>query len=146
MNEAFVLKFLKKQRFESFFYSAEIFECRLKEERYRAHELNTSFCYLELPFNGLLVEDVSPEIQEKTWDHLLKILPTCLRGSDIRGFLPGNTGIGIVLLDCSESALSTFFHRLRQHLAEYGLDVALNHAHEIMRRSYFYPNKVETES
>lgn len=144
MNEAFVKKLLQKQKFDAYVYSAEIFERRIHEEKFRASELGTSFCYLELSFDHFTVLDASPEIVEKSWQHLLQILPNCLRGSDIRGWLPDHSGLGLLLLDCTEVALQVFFHRLRQHMAEAGLDVAMNHHSVILKDSYtFSPKQVE---
>lgn len=143
MNEAFVQKLIAKQKFDAYVYSAEIFERRIHEEKFRAGELNTSFCYLELSFEHFTLPETSPEIVEKVWHHLLQILPNCLRGSDIRGWMRDHSGLAILFLDCTELALNVFFQRLRQHMAEVGLDIALNHRNIILRNSYTFSPSTE---
>lgn len=143
MNEELVKKMIEKQHYDAFFYPPEIFASRVHEEKYRAHELSTSFCYVELQYDTFTSEDASDDLVAKTWTLLLQVLPKCLRGSDVRGYLADQKGIGIILLDCAETSIQTFFKRIRQNLAEQGLDITLNHNPELVKPCYFYAGQPE---
>ncbi|HSQ42195.1 MAG TPA: hypothetical protein VLM37_07960 [Fibrobacteraceae bacterium] len=83
-----------------FLYPWEIFELRIQEEMIRADRSNSCFSYLEIPFD-LLRPMIKPQVDDRTlWHMTFQFLTETMRGSDLKGLLSENKGIGLVSLDC----------------------------------------------
>jgi len=84
---------------ELFLYPWEIFELRIQEEMVRCDRGGASFGYMEIPFRGLR-DAVQTSIDDGVlWRFVFRYFSETLRGSDIKGFLVGDQGLGIVILD-----------------------------------------------
>ncbi len=139
IDDGWVSKFALAQKYDSFFYSASFLERRIREEKARARDLSTSFCFLEIPYQGLTVPGAQQDAVEHVWRILMRELPKCLRGSDVRAYLPGGKGIGLLFLDTGDQAVHVFLHRIREPMVRMGLDAVLRSSQELLKHSYVYP-------
>jgi len=94
-----LFKLIRKHRFNTSIYTAEIFERRCQEEIIRSDEDKSSFVYLEFDFNAIQKIAKTEEDALQFWDVFLTALNRNNRGSDILGFLENDTGLGMLLLD-----------------------------------------------
>jgi len=109
---------LHEFRHELFLYPWEIFELRIQEEMVRADRTGSGFGYMEIGF-AVLRHMIHADIPDKVlWRFLIQYVAETLRGSDIKGFLADNSGIGVVLLDSgnigAEDCRTRFFEKLRK--------------------------------
>jgi len=84
---------------ELFLYPWEIFELRIQEEMVRCDRTTTCFGYMEIPFTALRESVQASVVDEVLWRFVFRYMAETLRGSDIKGFLSENHGLGIVFLD-----------------------------------------------
>lgn len=90
---------------ELFLYPWDIFELRIQEEMVRADRSGSGFGYMEVPFS-VLRDMVRPTVDENSmYRTLLKFVSVTMRGSDIKGFLSGNSGLGLVFLDADREGV-----------------------------------------
>lgn len=139
MNRDFVLEHISQFRYDAYFYTSELFTRRIHEEKYRCGELGTQFCLLEIPYDGLIIPGVEHEIKIQIWREFLSGMHSSLRGSDSRGFLPKNSGIGVLFLDSGREALEIFLSRMRSRMNSAQLDPYLNGLHESQVEYSLYP-------
>ena len=81
-------------------YTPKIFDQRLKEELLRSHRLHLPFIYIQIPtfdidFFGL--ERANDEMI-RAWKIAVLTIFNNLNSCDIRGYLPENNGMGLILL------------------------------------------------
>lgn len=130
------------QEFETelFLYSWEIFELRIQEEMLRADRTGAGFGYLELPFARIRAM-IRPEIEERElWLAIFRFLSETMRGSDIKGFLSANAGVGLVFLDATPQGVMDCRERLWLRLENLGWLVPLARQAEFeAMKLTFYP-------
>lgn len=112
-------------RYEFYLYSPELFELRIREEKLRADFLHTSFAYLELGFETLFSETLEKSELKPLWRSIMQALHLFVRGSDVKGFLPDNRGLGILFLDTAPAPVGRIFSAVRRHLTSAGLSHCL---------------------
>jgi len=102
------------QRYSSayFLYPWNLFELRLQEEMVRSDRSGSPFYYVELPFSSVSTRWVVPGHARRFWEVLLRTMESAARGSDIKGFLEDEKGLGIVLLDSGPEGWQEFYSRL----------------------------------
>ena len=109
---------LQEFEHELFLYPWEIFELRIQEEMIRADRSGCGFGYMEISFAGLRAV-IDPTVDERTlWKTVLQCLAEILRGSDIKGFLGNDQGVGLVFLDSDESGVIGCRNRLWTELTK----------------------------
>jgi hypothetical protein len=94
-----------------------MFERRLAEEKLRADKYSLDFVYFEIHFANLIKDGTHEEIAKKIWMVILRVLADFVRGSDVKGFLTENIGIGVLLLDSQEGAIERISQRIETRLA-----------------------------
>jgi hypothetical protein len=99
-----------------------MFERRLAEEKLRAKKYSLSFVYFEIHFSNLIKEGTQEEVAKKIWMVILRVLADFVRGSDVKGFLTENIGIGVLLLDSQEGAIERIAQRIETSLVSENLD------------------------
>lgn len=103
-------------RHEYYVYSPELFELRIREERLRADLLQGSFSYVELGFEQIFTEELTQSELKPLWRSLMQAMRLLVRGSDVKGFLKDDRGIGILFLDTTNPPISRLFAAFRRHL------------------------------
>mgnify|MGYP001054371985 CR=1 FL=1 len=109
-----ILELVKKHRYNYYIYENPIFENRIKEEKIRADIFKSDFSYLELYYGDLLPIDTSEALVKSIWDIILEVFASSLRGSDIKGHLKNDKGLGVIFVDCDKYAVE----RLRKRIVE----------------------------
>jgi len=98
MNAVALDNLLWQYRHELFFYPWKLFELRIQEEMLRADRSGSGFAYMELRFAR--IEKLQVQVSaEDLWREILRLMAENFRGSDIKGYLEDNVGIGVVFLD-----------------------------------------------
>lgn len=101
---------------ELFLYPWEYFELRIQEEMVRADRSGIGFGYMELRFDFFQGAMGTHVDQAHFWREILKAIAETMRGSDVKGYLSNNSGIGLVFLDSKESGVIEFRNRFWQRL------------------------------
>lgn len=97
---------------ELFLYPWDIFELRIQEEMVRADRSGSGFGYMEIPFSALR-KVIRENVDDRTlWRAILKFLAETMRGSDIKGFLAQDRGLGLVFLDSQVAGVEECCSRL----------------------------------
>ena len=123
MNEHDIIhQLLHKFKFEYYIYESNMFERRVAEEKLRADAYSLGFVYFEIYFANLIKEGTHEEITKKIWKVILRVLADFVRGSDVKGFLKDNIGIGVLLLDSQEGAIQRISKRIETRLANENLE------------------------
>ena len=120
-HKAMILELVPRFRHEFHLYDPEVFEQRIHEEKLRADHLGTSFVYFELLFNDVFVDDIPRKEFRRLWEVVLASLIRLVRGSDVKGFLAHDRGIGILFLDCAEAPTVRLIEQVRERLTREGL-------------------------
>lgn len=115
---------IRKGKYNISIYTEEIFERRCQEEIIRSDEDNSSFVYVELDFDTILKSMGSDEDNLKFWSIFIASLHKSNRGSDIIGFLEGEAGIGMLLLDSKIEGWERVRGRILQMAKTDGFDKA----------------------
>jgi len=111
---------LQESEHELFLYPWEIFELRIQEEMVRADRSNCGFGYMEIGYQGLR-NAIVPNVDDRTlWRAVLQFIAETLRGSDIKGYLADNRGVGLVFLDSDLTGLVGCRSRFWAHLTKLG--------------------------
>ncbi len=103
---------------EFFIYPWELFKQRLQEEMIRSDRSGSPFTYVEFPFASLGDCWQSPAEAKAFWTTLFSVLANAARGSDVKGFLENDEGLGLVMLDSPASGWSDFYQRISQVIAK----------------------------
>jgi len=109
-----------RHRHELFIYPWEMFELRIQEEMVRSDRSGSSFVYMELRFNRIEKLALPFVSSEDLWKEILRLLTEVFRGSDLKGYLEGNSGIGIVLLDSIYEGAQESGQRILNQLIQKG--------------------------
>ena len=121
-----LFKLIRKHRFNTSIYTAEIFERRCQEEIIRSDEDKSSFVYLEFDFEAIRKISVTEEASLQFWEVFLMALNHNNRGSDIIGFLENDSGIGMLLLDSKIEGWIRVRGRILQTAANQNFSLASN--------------------
>ncbi len=111
---------------EYYIYGPKLFDQRLHEEKLRADVMNTAFTYLEIAFDELFVPDLDHADLKSLWRAIMRGMTMLLRGSDVKGFLHEDRGLGILFLDSLNAPAERLLGNLRRYLAEERLEDRLN--------------------
>ncbi len=109
-----ILELVKKHKYNYYIYDNDVFENRIKEEKIRSDIFKSDFAYIELYYGDLLPIDTSEVRVKAIWDIILEVFATSLRGSDIKGHLQNDEGLGVIMVDCGSYAIE----RLRKRIVE----------------------------
>ncbi|MGL1935533.1 MAG: hypothetical protein OCD01_10950 [Fibrobacterales bacterium] len=109
-----ILELLKKHKYNYYIYEPVIFEKRINEEKIRADHFQSNFAYIEIFYRDLLPIDTSEMRVKAIWDIILEVFSLSLRGSDIKGHLKNDEGLGVMMVDCDSYAPE----RLRKRIVE----------------------------
>lgn len=122
-------------RNEFYVYDPELFEQRLREEKLRADLLDTSFAYLEIPFSEMFSDDLRPEELRPAWRAVMLGMTMLMRGSDVKGFLGDDRGLGFLFLDSTAAPAARLFENLRRYLSDVHLEARI-HPALLARKSF----------
>lgn len=103
---------------ELFFYPWQFFELRIQEEMVRADRNGRIFGYWEIRYHDVceyLTQNIS---EDNGWMEILFCLTQSVRGSDIKGFLEGQAGLGVVLLDTNRAGVLDCRRRFFDYLKD----------------------------
>lgn len=134
-----VAPLLEELQNELFLYSWEIFELRIQEEMLRADRTGSGFGYLELSFSKIRSIIQAPVSDQDLWRVIFSFFSETMRGSDIKGFLSGNTGVGLVFLDADHDGVAECRDRLWSRLQSLGWIVPEAHdkIQNILKLTYY---------
>lgn len=109
----YLVDHLQRYSSEYFIYPWNLFELRLQEEMIRSDRSGSPFFFAEFLFSNL--PDVWPAQSDarRFWGVLLGVLASGARGSDVKGLLEGDKGIGLVMLDSGAEGWQEFYRRLQ---------------------------------
>ncbi len=130
---------LEELHHELFLYAWEIFELRIQEEMVRADRTGSGFGYLELPFERIRSMIDNHVSDREIWTVIFKFLMDTMRGSDIKGFLSGNSGVGLVFLDADHQGVGECRDRLWARLENLGwlAPDAKGRMQELLKLTYY---------
>jgi len=133
---------------ENFVYSPGLFDMRLKEELLRSNRQGSPFIYLQLPlvdFNRLGMERASSD-RMRAWKIAVLSLFTFVSPIDIKGYLDGDTGIGVIMIGKTDADIVTIKEKIEFNLKKAGLDKYLRlHPDRPFFRAYICTAQVEKE-
>jgi hypothetical protein len=117
----YIESILSELSHELFLYPWEFFELRIQEEMVRADRSGIGFGYMEIHFDAMR-KALKPEVNERTlWQSIFTVISESMRGSDVKGHIAGDGGIGLVFLDSTMQGVIEFRERLWVTLVEQGL-------------------------
>ena len=134
-HRAMIENLMKMFRNEFYVYGPELFGQRLREEKLRADLLDTSFAYLEIPYSEIFSDELRPEELKPAWRAIMLGITMLMRGSDVKGFLDDDRGLGFLFLDSTTAPADRLFENLRRHLADAQLEKRL-HPDLVARKSF----------
>lgn len=108
-------------RHEYYVYSPELFELRIREERLRADLMQGAFSYLEIDFRDLFTDELEQSELKLLWRSMMQAMRLLVRGSDVKGFLRDDRGLGVLFLDTTTPPIGRLFAAFRRHLTSAGL-------------------------
>lgn len=133
---------------ENFVYSPGLFDMRLKEELLRSNRQGSPFIYLQLPlvdFNRLGMERASSD-RMRAWKIAVLSLFTFVSPIDIKGYLDGDSGIGVIMIGKTDADIVTIKEKIEFNLKKAGLDKYLRlHPDRPFFRAYICAAQVEKE-
>ena len=112
MSLLYLESLLQEFHHELFLYPWDVFELRIQEEMVRADRSGSGFGYMEIPFVALrkvVRETINDQI---LWRAVFRFLAETMRGSDIKGYLAEDKGLGLVFLDSDVSGVEECCARL----------------------------------
>lgn len=109
---------------EFFLYPWHLLELRLQEEMIRSDRSGSPFCFVELDFAH--VERIWPDsgAARMFCAVFLDVLATNARGSDIKGYLEKDRGIGVAFLDSHLNGWQQFYTRLEARIQQDAPEIA----------------------
>lgn len=120
MNREEIQHILEQSYADQFYYPWKLFEMRIQEEMIRSDRSGTSFALLEVGFDALDRLCMANVSLKDSWKALLHCIGKRARGSDIRGFLTEDKGVGIVFTDIDPATADASLARICQDLLESG--------------------------
>jgi hypothetical protein len=109
----YLAEHLQRYSTEYFIYPWNLFELRLQEEMIRSDRSESPFYFVEFPFLALSEAWGQPNHAQSFFELLLSTITNNARGSDIKGYLENERGIGLVLLDSGPEGWQKIIVRLR---------------------------------
>lgn len=112
MIPEYIAEQLQRYSSDYFIYPWSLFELRLQEEMIRTDRSGSPFYYVEFHFSRL--PDIWPDSNDvkRFSSLLLQVAVNSARGSDIKGLLENDRGLGLVLLDSGVEGWHVFRQRL----------------------------------
>lgn len=112
MIPEYIAEQLQRYSSDYFIYPWSLFELRLQEEMIRTDRSGSPFYYVEFHFSCL--PDIWPDSADvkRFASLLLQVAVNSARGSDIKGLLENDRGLGLVLLDSGVEGWNVFRQRL----------------------------------
>ncbi len=112
MIPEYIAEQLQRYSSDYFIYPWSLFELRLQEEMIRSDRSGSPFYYVEFHFSRL--PDIWPDSSDvkRFSSLLLQVAVNSARGSDIKGLLENDRGLGLVLLDSGVEGWHVFRQRL----------------------------------
>lgn len=133
---------------ENFVYSPGLFDMRLKEELLRSHRQELPFIYLQLPladFNRLGMERPNSD-RLRAWKIAVLSLFTFVSPMDIKGYLDGDSGIGVIMIGKTDRDIIAIKEKIEENLRAAGLIKYLNiHPDRPFFRAMICPAQIEKE-
>jgi hypothetical protein len=120
-----VEELVRKKKFDFYLYEYPVFELRIKEEIVRTDLFGSPFIYMEILFTDMFTESAGVVEITNVWECVLELLSQVVRGSDVKGFIRDDSGVGLLLLDSDKVVVQNLRTKLIEHLKHMGLDVYL---------------------
>ena len=120
-QSSFIVDLISKHKYEFYLYDENTFQLRLKEEKIRSDSFKSQFAYIELEFNKVCASGTATPIKKDIWKIIFNLLSESVRGSDVKGYLPEKSGIGVIMLDSTDRAIRRFRNRIIEQLYSHNL-------------------------
>lgn len=108
----YLVEQLDRYQTEFFIYPWNLFELRLQEEMIRSDRSGSPFCYVEMNFSHWNRAWTQATDARHFSALLFQALANTARGSDFKGYLEHDKGLGLVFLDSGLKAWQQFYQRL----------------------------------